>query len=1393
MRYIERSYFGASATYDAYMYFIYPFGTSKWFYSLYGPFFQYQQVYNQNSASRSAQSIQFAREVFGQSNTLYVVTATGSGSDMADGKSAASVNDNYPIFLVDNAAVLQANVVQGIEDLRAKNLIILGGEGLFGPAAAIGDKYNVIRAGGSDRYQTWQYLSGVDSHPEIINISGDDLPAPLPGKDYVYWTASGISRNSLVTSYLEQGNFDAAVDTLLDSTISYANNYNKSVVIGLDGKYFIAYWVEHYRGYTGGVYQYIGPAYFDSTPPIISVNPTSRNWGNTGVTVNISVTDDKGLDSVQYAWSTTTGKPTTGWVDTAPISQVTQSATGSWYLHVQAEDKGGNYVYNYFGPYKIDKNVPTVVASPEERNWDNTNVTVALTYSDTGGSGLSTKQYAWSTSTTAPTAWNNYTAPVTQTAEGTWYLHVKVGDNAGNVMTDYFGPYKIDKTLPSISASPSGRDWGKTNVTVTLTYTDAGGSGLPTRQYAWSKSTTTPTVWNNYTGQVTQTADGVWYLHARAVDGAGNSITTYFGQYKIDKTPPTIIAVPASSDWGNTDISVTLTYSDAVGSGLSTRRYAWSTSTAVPTAWVDYTAPVKQTEEGIWYLHVRAEDNVGNVNTQYFGPYKIDKTLPTVTANPSESIWEHTDVTVNLTYADTGGSGLSTKQYVWSSSNTIQPSTWLNYSSATTQPVTGSWYLWAKATDIAGNVIIKCFGPYKIDKVLPLVSFAPNSSSWDDSVTVTITPTDSGGSGLDKWRYVVSSDNGLTYGSWSSYYTGIETVTLNTSAIYKLKVEVYDKAGNVNTLYSGSYNIDSEPPDISADLPSRNWGNTNVTVTLTYTDTGGSGLSTKQYAWSTSTATPTTWTDYTTAVTQTAEGTWYLHAKATDAAGNVKTQYFGPYKIDKTLPTITANPSSRDWEETPVTVTLNYMDSGGSGVIARQYAWSTSITTPTAWTNYTAAVTQAAEGTWYLHAKATDAAGNVKVQYFGPYKVDKLLYITINPSEATIVRTETLPLIVRATYYSGITKDVTTSSLYTSNNTSVAEVDSYGVVTGKGVGTATITAVYNGKQAQASITVQEPEKTVSGNITITTTPTYIYTKWHKDANGNPAQAQITVTWDNLNLLFLRADKTVLRSEPITVTKADSQHRIDRYTIIPSYSWGILKNQTLTGISGGKGVYRAYYEYDKAGKPTSPFTFTGTYLSEGTEKSFDVTVEIPVNGISTTLRQSNIPLSAGFAHPFTNAPGKNKWEYRGVWPASGVLTIGGAGGEMQWPVPGNTVISSYYGRRIDPITDVVTTHHGIDIPAPEGTNIISPEDGTVVFAGWDDSYGNLLVIRSGGYDFMFGHCSDILVSNGQAVTKGQPIAKVGTTGRSTGPHLDLRVTIGSYTKGNYVDPLTIVKP
>lgn len=117
------------------------------------------------------------------------------------------------------------------------------------------------------------------------------------------------------------------------------------------------------------------------------------------------------------------------------------------------------------------------------------------------------------------------------------------------------------------------------------------------------------------------------------------------------------------------------------------------------------------------------------------------------------------------------------------------------------------------------------------------------------------------------------------------------------------------------------------------------------------------------------------------------------------------------------------------------------------------------------------------------------------------------------------------------------------------------------------------------------------------------------------------------------------------------------------------------------------------------------------------------------------------------------------------------------------------VSSYYGYRVHPISGVKNYHTGIDIAMPSGTEIFAGHDGTVTLAGEAGGYGLCVAIDGVAYKdhtltTKYGHCSQVLVSVGQEVKAGDVIAKVGSTGNSTGPHLHLEVLVD----GQYLNPL-----
>jgi murein DD-endopeptidase MepM/ murein hydrolase activator NlpD len=111
----------------------------------------------------------------------------------------------------------------------------------------------------------------------------------------------------------------------------------------------------------------------------------------------------------------------------------------------------------------------------------------------------------------------------------------------------------------------------------------------------------------------------------------------------------------------------------------------------------------------------------------------------------------------------------------------------------------------------------------------------------------------------------------------------------------------------------------------------------------------------------------------------------------------------------------------------------------------------------------------------------------------------------------------------------------------------------------------------------------------------------------------------------------------------------------------------------------------------------------------------------------------------------------------------------------WPARG--WVTSDFGQRLDPYTADRVMHAGMDIAAPHGKDIISPSDGTVVFTGLEGGYGNVLVIDHGyGIKTRYGHLAKIVVKPGERIKRGQVIAAVGNTGRSTGPHLHYEVRV-----------------
>ena len=174
------------------------------------------------------------------------------------------------------------------------------------------------------------------------------------------------------------------------------------------------------------------------------------------------------------------------------------------------------------------------------------------------------------------------------------------------------------------------------------------------------------------------------------------------------------------------------------------------------------------------------------------------------------------DILISLKVSDSGGSSL----YRWRVRYETNGSwgSWSSYQTSTSYNETltteGNRRVQVEAYDNAGNKTTYTSGYYRIDKTKPSATINPNSSSWTNSnINFTVTLSDSGGSRLKQWRIRYSSDDGATYGSWSSWNTTTSySQYLDVEGRRKIQVEVHDNAGNTNIITSGSYLIDKKAP-----------------------------------------------------------------------------------------------------------------------------------------------------------------------------------------------------------------------------------------------------------------------------------------------------------------------------------------------------------------------------------------------------------------------------------------------------------------------------------------------------------------------------------------------------------------------------------------------------
>ena len=197
------------------------------------------------------------------------------------------------------------------------------------------------------------------------------------------------------------------------------------------------------------------------------------------------------------------------------------------------------------------------------------------------------------------------------------------------------------------------------------------------------------------------------------------------------------------------------------------------------------------------------------------------------------------------------------------------------------------------------------------------------------------------------------------------------------------------------------------------------------------------------------------------------------------------------------------------------------------------------------------------------------------------------------------------------------------------------------------------------------------------------------------------------------------------------------------------------------------------------------------------------VEAKLNALNAQTKELKVSISE-YNSEMSRLDNEIKEAIRKANQSSGSHNGGSNAGSMNsnvsasgwaWPLPYDGVyLTSYYGYRYHPLDGDWRYHSGIDVSmsGAYGKNIVATRAGTVILSSLESEsgtgYGNYIIIDHGdGYTSLYGHCSALLVSQGQRVSRGQIIARVGSTGWSTGPHLHFEVRYN----GETVDPLDYV--
>jgi hypothetical protein len=529
--------------------------------------------------------------------------------------------------------------------------------------------------------------------------------------------------------------------------------------------------------------------WIDRTSPGLPEIHPSKTVSNRDIRVIIEPPADQDVSLTEYKLEGTLNQ---GWQPYNSEFMIPADMEGETVITARSTDDVGNVGKETSVTVLIDTTSPTApVIEVNKASPSSEDVSVHIRPGTDTESGMHRTEYILSGATQF-----KWPADATDdfiiSAEGTTVITARSYDQAGNVSDEAIYELTIDKTKP-VATVTADAEYAQEAIQADFQFADAL-SGVNKRYFQISDSPDTPQTWIPVDGdtQTTITDEGIWYVHARAVDKAGNVADADPLRVVVDRTSPSAPVITTTEDGftsGNVDFTV-----DGSADLLSPFYYEYQIGTGA----FKKGNSGSITENGTVVISARAIDAAGNVSAITSKTVYIDKQGPAIDISPDGRNWSDDDIQASISFTDEG-SGVKERYYKITNSLN-DPDTWDiaadNRVEVTIQDE-GAWYIHAKAVDQVGNEEITVSKPLHLQKEPEAPSLSLQSVKQDEAVLEWSLP--SGSAYTDGYKYTLYNRS-TGQRVMADYPENVLTVTgLLPGTRYPFELEVSNHVGKATS------------------------------------------------------------------------------------------------------------------------------------------------------------------------------------------------------------------------------------------------------------------------------------------------------------------------------------------------------------------------------------------------------------------------------------------------------------------------------------------------------------------------------------------------------------------------------------------------------------------